>query len=111
VSFGFFHDAVTLLGLAETRAYVGRITNDPAGAGPMGRLGVGPQLGMRLRMSDELIWLTTADTQWLPLQQPVVTWAAQSTLRWSYASRWAVDFEARAMPLGRDARLATAFYF
>jgi len=111
VSFGFFHDAVTLFGLAETRAYVGRITNDPAGAGPMGRLGVGPQLGMRLRMSDELIWLTTADTQWLPLQQPVVTWAAQSTLRWSYASRWAVDFEARAMPLGRDARLATAFYF
>ena len=108
---GAFHDALMVFALGDTRAYLGRLASNSQGAGPIGRASVGPQLGMRARLSDAFVWLTTGGLQVQPWQTPRTTWSAQSTLRWMFARDWAFDLEARAFPTQRDVRLAMTAYF
>ena len=45
------------------------------------RAGAGPAGGVRFRLADGLVWLTTGELLWLPDQAPTFAWQAKSILR------------------------------
>ena len=57
------------------------------------RAGVGPSLGLRLALTDNLVSLTTGELIWLPTQAPSELWRARSVLRLGLGRRFALDLE------------------
>lgn len=80
-------------------------------AGAPLRAGAGPAAGVRLRLTDQLISLTTGELIWLPSQAPRATWQGSSILRWGVAGGLALSLEAKLDNHAATAAVMTLWYF
>src|SRR5262249_1969585 len=75
------------------------------------RLGIGPWGGVRLRLSERLVALTTAEWLWLPDQKPLAAWSVEGILRWQIVQALALSAEARELPAGFESQLSLLVYY
>lgn len=75
------------------------------------RAGFGPAAGLRLRLTPQLVSLTTGELIWLPTQAPRATWQARSILRLGIASGFALDLEGQLDAQAATAGVMTMMYF
>lgn len=75
------------------------------------RLGAGPDSGLRLRFSEDLVGLLQGRLLLLPTQRPRMTWNARGTLRYQYVRNFAVGVEAGLEPDERRVGLTSLIYF
>lgn len=75
------------------------------------RIGAGPDSGLRLRFSEDLVGLLQGRLLLLPTQQPRLTWNARGTLRYQYVRNFAVGFEASLDPDERRVGMTSLMYF
>lgn len=80
-------------------------------AGTAVRAGAGPAAGVRLRLADPLISLTTGELIWLPWQAPRATWQAKSILRWGVGGSLALSLEGKLDDHAATGALMTLWYF
>jgi hypothetical protein len=105
---GFGKGRVTLFALGDVRADFGSNVEQwkiPA------RAGVGPSGGARVRVTDQATWVTTGGLVVYPLQEPALTWTAESTVRWAYSQNLAAGATGKLQPKGQEAFLSTFVYF
>ena len=105
---GLLDDRILLFGMGEVRSDFGA---NVAQWGIPARLGAGPSGGSRVRLSRRASWVTTGSLAWFPAQEPAVTWAAESTVRWAYAQDFASGVTGKATPRGREALVTAFMYF
>ncbi len=74
------------------------------------RLGVGPAGGLRLKLDDNLIILSSAKWRWNPEQAQRTWWQADTILRYSPVYDFALSLEARAYPGLQELQLFALFY-
>lgn len=109
LAFSVFDRALTLYALAS-----GLVAWTPLIAGLADshvRLGLGPSGGLRLRLTRELLVLSTARWLWLPGQAPTSTFRIDTSLRWLALSELALGVEARWTPRGLESQALVYTYF
>ncbi len=108
VTLGALSDRLTTFAMTETSV---AFHPDLDGVvGPM-RLGVGGSLGLRARLTQNLVWLSSGRMLWLPRQDQTQLWSAAGTLRWQYVSGYALSAEVRAEAAGTEAQLSLLYYY
>jgi Domain of unknown function (DUF4105) len=75
------------------------------------RAGFGPAAGLRLRLANPLVWLTTGELIWLPDQAPTTTWEAKTILRLGVAKNFALSAEGRLDAQALTGSFSTLLYF
>jgi hypothetical protein len=75
------------------------------------RAGVGVQSGLRLRFTNDLLWLNQGRFSWLPEQDPRTILRLQSTLRYQYVDNFGIEIEAAMDPKERRVGAASLLYF
>lgn len=76
------------------------------------RLGIGPEGGLRLRITPELIALVIGEWDYLPAQSGLLAaWNATATVRWSVAHWLAVDLSGQYDQRTGTGVLSTLLYF
>ncbi len=72
------------------------------------RLGIGPNVGMRLRFTPRLITHVNGSWVWYPWAEPKADWWVNATARWAFSQSFAIGIEARA---GERVNEASALLF
>lgn len=75
------------------------------------RFALGPEAGVRFRLTPSLAWLTEGGWSWLPDQSPWHTWRAASGLRWGVLRWLAVDLRGAWEPESIEGQAALLHYF
>jgi hypothetical protein len=75
------------------------------------RLGVGPVGGVRVRFTDDIVWLTNGGLYWLPGQAGTWTWSVESSLRISYRKNFALGTEVRQQQREFSGLVQSLIYF
>jgi hypothetical protein len=109
-AFPFANGALLLYALGDLSFEVSTALEGIRGARAI-RAGLGPSGGARARVSDHLVWLTTAHAYWLPAAKGDWTYGAETTVRWEYRNDFALGVVARKFMIGEEAALETFFYF
>lgn len=109
VTFASAEQRVAVFFLANTHVWAGMHLDGLFGA-PI-RIGIGPEGGLRVRITPELIALAIGEWDWLPDQTGFAAWNARGTLRWAFTHAFALDLTG-----GYDERtgtgvLSTLLYF
>jgi hypothetical protein len=108
-TFGFWDNALLFFVTADAAV---QWTPAIAGLGESHfRLGLGPNGGLRLRFTPQLIALVAGHWWWLPAQSPAGTYRVDATLRWQWLEGLATGLEGRAMPDGLEGQLIAFAYF
>jgi hypothetical protein len=79
--------------------------------GSTARFALGPEAGVRVRLTPSLAWLTEGGWSWLPDQSPWQTWRAASGLRWGFSRSLALDLRGAWEPEALEAQAAVFHYF
>ncbi len=106
---GWLDDRVVVFAGADTRV-LGGPSVPGAWDGPV-RLSAGPWGGLRLRLSDPLVALVTADWLLSPWQAGPDPVAVDATLRWLVTEHLGLSLEARLRGEAADAQLLALFYY
>ena len=109
VAKSLFDDRILFFATADTIVEAGPSLNGIADA-PI-RLGVGPSLGARVRLSDKLVFLSIANSSWLPRQSPQLIWDVRTNLRWSITDEFAMDAEVNVRNQFNEGRFSWLFYY
>jgi hypothetical protein len=75
------------------------------------RFALGPEGGVRVRLTPSLVWLTEGGWSWLPDQSPWQTWRAASGLRWGFWRSLAFDLRGAWEPESIEGQAALLHYF
>jgi hypothetical protein len=75
------------------------------------RLGVGPVGGVRVRFTDDFVWLTTSGLYGLPGQAGTWTWSGESSLRLSYRKNFVLAADVRQQPREFSGLFQSLLYF
>jgi hypothetical protein len=75
------------------------------------RVGVGPEAGIRLRLTDSLVALTQGRWHYLPEQSPEWTYKLSASLRWEYQDDFALSIDARAQRDEKALSVMSMIYF
>ena len=75
------------------------------------RAGFGPAAGLRLRLTPQLVSLTTGELIWLPTQMPRAIWESRSILRLGLGGDFALSLEGRLDARAATGSLLTMLYF
>lgn len=75
------------------------------------RLGIGPEGGLRLRVTHRLIALVIGEWDWLPGQTGFATWNVTGTVRWAVTHALALDLEAERDQTTASGVVSTMLYF
>ena len=75
------------------------------------RAGAGPSVGVRLRLADRLVSLTTGELIWLPDQRPKATWEARTILRLGLGKSFALSLEGTVDQYRGQGQLTSLLYF
>jgi hypothetical protein len=92
-------------------AYVAFSTHLDGIDGRFVRVGVGPFVGVRSRLSSHVVALLTASWSYLPGARLKSTYDVRAALRGALAKDVAIGFEAAAQPLSVEGTLASYLYF
>ncbi len=79
--------------------------------GSTARFAIGPEAGVRVRLSPSLAWLGEAGWSWLPDQSPWQTWRASSGLRWGFWRSLALDLRGTWEPEALEGEASLFHYF
>jgi len=109
VTFASADQRVAVFFLANTHVWAGMHLDGLFDA-PI-RIGIGPEGGLRVRITPEFIALALGEWDWLPDQIGFAAWNARATLRWAFTHAFALDLTG-----GYDERtgtgvLSTLLYF
>ncbi len=76
------------------------------------RVQVGPSAGLRVKLTERLVWLTTGSVSWLPFQgSPHRVHDVTSIVRWQPVTNWSVSAEGHLQPQSTQLLGTSAFYF
>jgi hypothetical protein len=75
------------------------------------RFGLGPEAGLRVRLSPSVAWLGEGSWSWLPDQSPWQTWRASSGFRWGMLQWLALDLRGAWEPDALEGEVALFHYF
>jgi hypothetical protein len=75
------------------------------------RASLGPDAGLRLRLSESLVTLLQGRWHWLPEQTPGWTYKANASLRWEYQDDFALSLDGRAQRDEKAISLMSMIYF
>jgi hypothetical protein len=75
------------------------------------RFAVGPEAGIRLRLSPSLAWIGEGGWSWMPDQSPWQTWRASSGLRWGFWRSLALDLRGAWEPEALEGQASLFHYF
>ena len=79
--------------------------------GSTARFAVGPEVGVRLRLTPSLAWLNEGGWSWLPDQSPWHIWRASSGVRWGFWGPLALDLRGTWQPEAIEGQAALFHYF
>ena len=105
----WMNDGLTLFTTLQTQVISAPDLHGIAGI-PL-RVGVGPSIGARWRISDRLVALATAELLWQPQQDPVTALTIAGTLRWQAAQALAFDLAVTHERGSTACVLQTMIYF
>lgn len=109
VAKAFLHDAIGLWFLTDTQIYVGPAFRE--GSPVPVRAGVGPSVGLRLRLHPRLVALGRGYFYYQPYQDPEREWRADASLRWAFVRNLALSAEGRWVPAGPEGQVFFLSYF
>jgi hypothetical protein len=101
-------EALTLFLIGETHVWIGSV--DGIRQSAFGA-GLGPMLGLRVRLLPDLIWLSTAEWLYRPDQTPDTRLRVDSTIRWGLVRGVALDLTGVVDEDERALTAATLLYF
>ena len=75
------------------------------------RIGAGPKIGLRLRVTDRLIGVSTFRLNYFPKQIENLEWRASSTLRWQFSKNYSIDANGFMQPGNWESGIALHRYY
>ena len=109
VTFATAEQRVAVFFLANTHVWSGMHLDGLFGA-PI-RIGIGPEGGLRVRITPDFIALAIGEWDWLPDQTGFAAWNATGTLRWAFTHAFALDLTGQYDERTGTGVLSTLLYF
>ena len=75
------------------------------------RFGAGPKVGLRLRITDRLVGVSTFRMNYFPRQIESLEWRASSTLRWQFTKNYSIDANGFVQPGNWESGIALHRYY